>query len=52
MTGVDGKPLPHDSAHLHVTGRALYCDDIPTARDCSARGVWNQYHSARTNTDA
>jgi xanthine dehydrogenase large subunit len=24
-----GKPLPHDSAHLHVTGRAQYTDDIP-----------------------
>ena len=26
---VIGKPLPHDSAHLHVTGLAHYCDDIP-----------------------
>ncbi|MEM5476529.1 xanthine dehydrogenase molybdopterin binding subunit [Pacificibacter sp. AS14] len=25
-----GKPLPHDSAHLHVTGQARYIDDIPT----------------------
>ena len=24
-----GKPHPHDSAHLHVTGRAQYTDDIP-----------------------
>jgi xanthine dehydrogenase large subunit len=24
-----GKPYPHDSAHLHVTGRAQYTDDIP-----------------------
>src|ERR1700722_3223719 len=24
-----GQPLPHDSAHLHVTGRAQYTDDIP-----------------------
>jgi len=24
------KPLPHDAAHLHVTGRARYVDDIPT----------------------
>jgi xanthine dehydrogenase large subunit len=24
-----GEPHPHDSAHLHVTGRAHYCDDIP-----------------------
>ena len=25
-----GKPLPHDAAALHVTGTALYIDDIPT----------------------
>ncbi|MDB6102422.1 MAG: xdhB, partial [Gammaproteobacteria bacterium] len=25
---VIGEPLAHDSAHLHVTGKALYCDDI------------------------
>ena len=24
-----GKPLPHDAAHLHVTGQARYVDDIP-----------------------
>lgn len=24
-----GRPLPHESAHLHVTGRATYVDDIP-----------------------
>ncbi|NCT11993.1 MAG: xanthine dehydrogenase molybdopterin binding subunit [Rhodobacterales bacterium] len=24
-----GKPLPHDSAMLHVTGRARYIDDLP-----------------------
>ncbi|MEQ6204422.1 xanthine dehydrogenase molybdopterin binding subunit [Sulfitobacter sp. HNIBRBA2951] len=24
------KPLPHDTAHLHVTGEARYVDDIPT----------------------
>lgn len=29
MTNVVGEPLPHDSAHLHVTGKAQYCDDIP-----------------------
>ncbi|MGB5257080.1 MAG: xanthine dehydrogenase molybdopterin binding subunit [Woeseiaceae bacterium] len=28
-----GKPLPHDSAHLHVSGRAAYTDDIPEPRD-------------------
>jgi xanthine dehydrogenase large subunit len=24
-----GQPQAHDSAHLHVSGEALYCDDIP-----------------------
>ncbi|MEO1777321.1 MAG: xanthine dehydrogenase molybdopterin binding subunit, partial [Pseudomonadota bacterium] len=23
------KPLPHDAAHLHVTGQARYVDDMP-----------------------
>ncbi len=26
------RPLPHDAAPLHVTGRARYTDDIPTPR--------------------
>ena len=28
-----GNPLPHDSAHLHVSGRAAYTDDLPEPRD-------------------
>ena len=28
-----GKSLPHDSAHLHVSGRAAYTDDLPEPRD-------------------
>ncbi len=28
------KPLPHDAARLHVTGRARYIDDIPAPADC------------------
>ncbi len=28
------KPLPHDSARLHVTGAARYIDDIPTPASC------------------
>jgi len=28
-----GKPLPHDSAHLHVAGTAAYTDDLPEPRD-------------------
>lgn len=27
-----GKPLPHDSAHLHVSGTAAYTDDLPEPR--------------------
>ena len=26
---IAGSALQHESAHLHVSGRALYCDDIP-----------------------
>ncbi|MBV7407529.1 xanthine dehydrogenase molybdopterin binding subunit [Maritimibacter sp. DP1N21-5] len=29
-----GKPLPHDSAPLHVTGSAHYIDDVPVPADC------------------
>jgi len=28
-----GAALPHDSAHLHVTGQASYTDDLPEPRD-------------------
>ncbi len=28
-----GRAIPHDSGHLHVSGRALYTDDIPEPRD-------------------
>ncbi|NQV85480.1 MAG: xanthine dehydrogenase molybdopterin binding subunit [Woeseiaceae bacterium] len=28
-----GAPLPHDSARLHVTGRASYTDDLPEPRN-------------------
>ena len=28
-----GRAYPHDSAHLHVTGRAAYTDDLPEPRD-------------------
>jgi len=28
-----GASLPHDSAHLHVSGRASYTDDLPEPRD-------------------
>jgi xanthine dehydrogenase large subunit len=28
-----GRALPHDSAHLHVSGSAAYTDDLPEPRD-------------------
>ena len=28
-----GRALPHDSAHLHVSGQAAYTDDLPEPRD-------------------
>ncbi|MFV0358288.1 xanthine dehydrogenase molybdopterin binding subunit [Tropicimonas sp.] len=28
------QPLPHDAAHLHVTGQARYLDDIPVPSGC------------------
>jgi xanthine dehydrogenase large subunit len=28
-----GKPLPHDSAREHVTGEAIYLDDLPPTRN-------------------
>lgn len=33
IKGAVGTSLVHDSAHLHVTGEALYTDDIPEPRD-------------------
>ena len=32
-TSAVGRPLPHDSAQLHVTGTAAYTDDLPEPRD-------------------
>ncbi|KAE9626448.1 xanthine dehydrogenase molybdopterin binding subunit [Parasedimentitalea maritima] len=32
--GPVAKPLPHDAALLHVTGKARYIDDIPMPVDC------------------
>lgn len=29
-----GAPIPHDSAHLHVTGAARYTDDLPVPAGC------------------
>jgi xanthine dehydrogenase large subunit len=32
VAGAQGTELPHESAHLHVTGGANYTDDIPELR--------------------
>jgi len=42
-----GKALPHDSAHLHVTGQAAYTDDLPEPRDLLhiAVGMSQQAHA-------
>ena len=47
------KALPHDSAHLHVTGRAAYTDDIPEPRDLLhlAVGMSQKPHARITNID-
>ena len=51
--GAVGKALPHDSAHLHVTGRAAYTDDIPEPRDLLhlAVGMSQKPHARITNID-
>jgi xanthine dehydrogenase large subunit len=33
IAGAVGSPIPHDSGHLHVSGEALYVDDIAEPRD-------------------
>ena len=33
IKGAVGSPIPHDSGHLHVSGEALYTDDITEPRD-------------------
>ena len=48
-----GKPLPHDSAPLHVTGTARYVDDIPLPTDALhlAFGLSTQAHADITAID-
>ncbi len=33
IAGTVGSPIPHESGHLHVSGEALYTDDITEPRD-------------------
>ncbi len=48
-----GKPLPHDSAHLHVTGRAAFTDDLAEPRDLLhiAVGMSELAHASLTRVD-
>ncbi|NSX55099.1 xanthine dehydrogenase molybdopterin binding subunit [Parasulfitobacter algicola] len=47
------KPLPHDAAHLHVTGQARYVDDIPAPMNCLhlAFGMADIAHGVITGMD-
>ena len=56
MTAIErsvGKALPHDSAHLHVTGQAAYTDDLPEPRDLLhiAVGMSQQAHARIKSID-
>jgi xanthine dehydrogenase large subunit len=48
-----GKPAPHDSAHLHVSGTAAYTDDLPEPRDLLhlAVGMSPVAHAALRSVD-
>jgi xanthine dehydrogenase large subunit len=48
-----GKPLAHDSAHLHVAGTAAYTDDLPEPRDLLhvAVGMSNKAHAKIDDID-
>jgi xanthine dehydrogenase large subunit len=48
-----GTPLPHDSAHLHVTGEAIYTDDIPEVRGTlhAAIGMSERAHARIKSID-
>ncbi|MET0497610.1 MAG: xanthine dehydrogenase molybdopterin binding subunit [Steroidobacteraceae bacterium] len=48
-----GQALRHESAHLHVSGRALYCDDIPLPANAlhAAFGISSLAHGSIRNID-
>lgn len=48
-----GEGTPHESAHLHVTGEALYCDDIPLPEGAlhAAIGVSEKAHARLLRVD-
>ena len=48
-----GNALPHDSAHLHVSGRAAYTDDLPEPRELLhvAVGMSSKAHARLRGVD-
>jgi len=48
-----GEGPPHESAHLHVTGEAIYCDDIPLPDGAlhAAIGVSEKAHARLLRVD-
>ncbi len=48
-----GRALPHESAHLHVSGKARYCDDMPLPSNTlhAAFGVSRIAHGRVTGID-
>ena len=53
MTGGAGAAIPHDSAHLHVSGEAAYTDDIPELRGTlhAAIGLSERAHARLISVD-
>lgn len=50
---VVGRPVPHDSASLHVSGQATFTDDIPEPRDLlhAAIGISEKAHARICSID-
>ena len=53
VKGGVGEKLPHDSGHLHVSGRAFYIDDLPEPRGLLhiAIGTSNKAHAHISKLD-
>ncbi len=53
VTGGVGAAIPHDSGHLHVSGEAVYADDIPEARGTlhAAIGMSERAHARLRSID-
>src|SRR5258705_6253322 len=53
VKGFVGAALPHDSGNLHVSGRAIYTDDIPEVRGTlhAAIGTSERAHARLESVD-